>query len=55
VNEVKGSAVKHHLDMTAAQFTARGWSWNQVFIVNKVERDYYSTGYLIKSDTAITY
>ncbi|MBI3336986.1 hypothetical protein HYZ98_05505 [Candidatus Peregrinibacteria bacterium] len=55
VNEAGGSAMKHHLDMTAAQFTARAWNWNQVFIVNNAERDYYSTGYLIHSDTVIPY
>jgi hypothetical protein len=44
VNEAAGSAIKHWLDMTPAEFTAKGYNWNQVFIVNAVEKDYYSTG-----------
>jgi len=44
VNEASGNAIKHWLDMTAAEFVADGYSWDQVFIVNSVEKDYYSTG-----------
>jgi hypothetical protein len=44
VDEASGNAIKHWLDMTAAEFVAEGYSWDGVFIVNAVEKDYYSTG-----------
>lgn len=44
VDEVQGMAVKHHLNMTSEQYTGKGYSWNQIFIVNDQERDYYQTG-----------
>ena len=44
INPATGTAVKHWLDMTPAEFVAAGYSWDQVFIVNPQERDYYSTG-----------
>lgn len=48
VDEAKGKAIKHHLEMTAAQFVAKGYNWNQVFVVNAQERDYYETGAALK-------
>ena len=44
VDEVAGTAIKHHLNMTAEEFASEGYSWDQIFIVNSQERDYYSTG-----------
>jgi hypothetical protein len=44
VDETRGIAMKRHLEMTAEQFIAKGYSWNQVFVVNGAERDYYGTG-----------
>lgn len=44
VDEAQGKAIKHHLNMTSEQYTSKGYSWNQIFIVNKEERDYYETG-----------
>ncbi|MFC1700939.1 hypothetical protein ACFLZ0_02280, partial [Patescibacteria group bacterium] len=44
VDEVKGKAIKHHLDMTPKQYISKGYDWNQIFIVNEEERDYYETG-----------
>jgi len=44
VDEAKGIAVKHHLNMTPVQFKEKGYCWEQVFIVNQQERDYYQTG-----------
>ena len=44
VSEVQGIAIKHHVNMTPAQFEAKGYNWNQIFIVNSSERDYYQTG-----------
>jgi len=44
IDEAQGIAVKHHLDLTAAQFESKGYSWHQVFIVSPQERDYYQTG-----------
>lgn len=44
IDSASGNAVKHWLDMTAEQFVSEGYSWDQVFIVNATERDYYTTG-----------
>lgn len=44
VDEIQGIAVKHHINMTPTQFTNKGYNWNQIFIVNPEERDYYQTG-----------
>ena len=44
IDETKGKAIKHHLQMTAKRFKEKGYRWNQVFIVNDEERDYYETG-----------
>jgi len=44
IDEASGNAVKHWFNMTAEQFVAEGYSWDQVFIVNSVERDFYVTG-----------
>ena len=48
VNEVQGSATKHWLDTSVERFTALGYNWSQVFIVNAQERDYYQTGSAIQ-------
>ena len=44
VSEVSGIAIKRHLDMTAEKFISEGYDWNQVFVVNDTERDFYQTG-----------
>ena len=44
VNEILGKAIKHHLNVTAQRFSELSYSWNQIFIVNTEERDYYETG-----------
>jgi len=44
VDEANGVAIKHHLNISPEQYTNKGYSWNQVFIVNDQERDYYQTG-----------
>lgn len=44
VDEVLGNAIKHHLNMTPEQFINKGYSWQQIFMVNPQERDYYETG-----------
>ncbi len=43
-DEINGIAIKHHINMTPIQFTTKGYSWSQIFIVNPEERDYYQTG-----------
>ena len=48
IDEEGGIAIKRHIEMTSEQFTARGYDWNQVFVVNATERDYYETGSPIK-------
>ncbi len=50
VNEAQGIAIKHHLNMTAQQFITKGYKWEQVFVVNPEERDYYQTGDNITAD-----
>lgn len=49
VYQTAQDGVKKWFDMTAEQFVTSGYSWDQVFIVNGAERDYYTTG------TSITY
>ena len=44
IDEAKGQAIKHHLNLTPAQFTNKGFKWEQIFMVNQEERDYYETG-----------
>ncbi len=44
IDEASSSAVKHWLNMTPEEFVANGYSWDQVFIVNSTERDFYVTG-----------
>jgi len=44
VDEVRGIAIKRHVNMTAQRFINKGYCWDQVFIVNPEERDYYQTG-----------
>ena len=43
-NKAGKKAVKHHLNMSPSLFEQKGYNWNQVFIINKTERDYYQTG-----------
>ena len=35
---------KHHLNITATQFTNSNRSWDMIYIINKRERDYYEVG-----------
>jgi hypothetical protein len=44
ISEVTGLAIKHHINLTASQFEAKGYKWGQIFIVNTQEKDYYQTG-----------
>lgn len=44
IDEAKGKAIKRHINLTPAEFTQKGWNWNQIFIVNSEERDYYQEG-----------
>jgi hypothetical protein len=44
VDMAKGIAQKRWLDMTADQFIQKGYSWDQIFEINPVERDYYGSG-----------
>ncbi|MFA4917470.1 MAG: hypothetical protein WC560_12485, partial [Syntrophales bacterium] len=48
VYQTAQDGIKRWFDMTAEQFAA-SYNWNQVFIVNGAERDYYSTGSSITS------
>lgn len=51
VYQTAADGIKRWFDMTAEQFAA-SYNWNQVFIVNGAERDYYSTGSSITSGEA---
>ncbi len=44
VYEINGDKTKHHLQMTAEQFSASGRKWDMVYVINKKERDFYKTG-----------
>ena len=41
IDEVRGIAIKHHLDLTVEEFEERGYNWKQVFEVNGEEMEYY--------------
>ncbi|MCK5084698.1 MAG: hypothetical protein KAQ64_03520 [Candidatus Pacebacteria bacterium] len=38
------TGTKHHFNLTAEQFTTKGYRWNEVFIINREERDWYEAG-----------
>lgn len=44
VDETKGLAQKRWLSVSAEKFSALGYAWDQVFIINTKERDYYQEG-----------
>ncbi|MCR4322721.1 MAG: cohesin domain-containing protein, partial [Candidatus Azambacteria bacterium] len=44
VDETKGLAQKRWLSVSAEKFSALGYAWEQVFIINTKERDYYQEG-----------
>lgn len=44
VYEINTDNSKHHLAISASQFAASGRSWDMVFIINKMERNFYRTG-----------
>ena len=43
LEEYNSTAIKHHIANVEA-FNSRGYSWNQIFIVNEKEVNYYATG-----------
>lgn len=44
LDEKKGLAQKRWLSMSGERFIALGYAWEQVFIINTKERDYYQEG-----------
>lgn len=44
------TGAKQHLNMTAAQFEAKGYDWDSIYIINKTDRDAYATGSDITAD-----
>lgn len=48
---VGDDGVKHWINMTAADFTAKGYNWSQVFEVNATEGNYYTQGSDITTTT----
>lgn len=44
------TGAKRHLNMTAAQFEAKGYDWDSIYIINKTDRDAYTTGSDITAD-----
>mgnify|MGYP001600805616 FL=1 len=51
VDEQLGKAEKQWLQMSPAAFERKGWRWDQVFIINTKERDYYQEGAAITDET----
>lgn len=45
------NGIKHWLNMTPSEFTARGENWNAAFIINSEEDTYYTTGSVITPAT----
>lgn len=52
VDESKGLAQKRWLSVSAEKFTALGYAWDQVFVINTKERDYYQEGSPITDSTS---
>lgn len=44
IDEAQGLAQKRWLDISGEKFTQLGYKWDQVFIINEKERDYYQEG-----------
>ena len=44
VYQTADDGIKRWFNMTGEQFIASGYNFNQVFVVNPKERDFYSTG-----------
>lgn len=44
INEAKGLAQKRWMNISGDKFTQLGYKWEQVFIINSKERDYYQEG-----------
>jgi len=44
VYEINGDGTKHWLNMSADQFSLSGRMWEMVYVVNRVERDWYRMG-----------
>lgn len=47
IDEAQGKAEKRWLDIKGEKFTQFGYKWEQVFIINEKERDYYQEGIAI--------
>ncbi|KKS26444.1 MAG: hypothetical protein UU87_C0002G0123 [Parcubacteria group bacterium GW2011_GWA2_42_11] len=43
---------KQWMNMTAEAFTAGGWDWDSIYVINNVDRDNYTTGADITSGTS---
>ena len=48
VYKVDSEGKKHWLDITAQQFETEGYNWEAIYIINKMELDWYGTGAEIK-------
>ena len=44
VYEINADGTKHWLNISAEDFTASGRSWQMIYVVNSLERDFYQTG-----------
>ena len=38
------TGIKRHLNLTVEQFTSKGYDWDEIFIINREERDWYKAG-----------
>jgi len=48
------TGAKQHMNMTAAQFEGKGYDWDSIYIINKTDRDAYTTGGDITADGSIS-
>lgn len=53
VDEANGKAEKQWLDLMPDDFISQGYNWNQIFVINKTERDYYQEGSPITKNTLV--
>jgi hypothetical protein len=54
VSEAAGLANKRWINMTAEEFIAKGYSWDQIFTINATEGAFYGTGSDITYSTSTT-
>lgn len=54
VYSVDANGVKHHVNVTAADFVTKGYKWDQVYVINSAEGNYYTVGSEVTTGPGVT-